>query len=116
VGFLGMFLAPTSTAFLWAAIFGVGNGGTFSLSLLLIVLRSADEHVAARLSSMVQTGGYLIAASGPLALGVLHSLTHSWIPPMLFLVAASLACLLAGLGAGRSRVVENRAESASVCP
>ena len=116
VGFLGMFLAPTSTAFLWAAIFGVGNGGTFSLSLLLIVLRSADEHVAARLSSMAQTGGYLIAAAGPLALGVLHSLTHSWIPPMLFLVAASLACLLAGLGAGRSKVVENRADPASVCP
>jgi MFS transporter, CP family, cyanate transporter len=107
-GFLGMFLAPTRTAFLWAAIFGIGNGGTFSLSLLLIVLRSADEHVAARLSSMAQTGGYLIAAAGPLTLGVLHSLTHSWIPPMLFLVAASLACLFAGLGAGRRRVVDRR--------
>jgi len=25
-GFLGIFLAPTQTAILWAAIFGIGNG------------------------------------------------------------------------------------------
>ena len=104
-GFLGLFLAPPHTAILWAAIFGVGNGGTLSLSLLLIVLRSADEHVAARLSSMAQSAGYLIAATGPLVTGLLHALLGGWSAPIGFLVLAGLACLVAGFPAGCKRVV-----------
>jgi len=105
VGFLGLFLAPAQTAIFCAAVFGVGNGGTLSLALLLIVLRSADEHVAARLSSMAQAAGYLIAATGPLVTGLLHELLGGWSASIWFLMLAGLACLLAGFSAGYDRVV-----------
>ena len=86
-------------------VFGVGNGGTLSLALLLIVLRSADEHVAARLSNMAQSAGYLIAATGPLVTGLLHALLGGWSAPIWFLVLAGLACLVAGFPAGYNRIV-----------
>jgi CP family cyanate transporter-like MFS transporter len=113
VGFLGLFLAPAQTAIFWAAVFGVGNGGTLSLALLLIVLRSADEHVAARLSSMAQAAGYLIAATGPLVTGLLHELLGGWSASIWFLMLAGLACLLAGFSAGYDRVVGGAPVSAA---
>jgi MFS transporter, CP family, cyanate transporter len=108
VGFLGLFLAPPQTAILWAILFGIGNGGALSLALLLIVLRSADEHVAAQLSSMAQSAGYLIAATGPLVTGLLHTLLGGWSASIWFLALASLACLLTGFLAGYDRVVGSR--------
>jgi MFS transporter, CP family, cyanate transporter len=104
-GFLCLMVAPPSAAFVWAALFGIGNGATLSLSYLLIVLRSADEHVAARLSSMAQCGGYLIAAAGPLLSGLLHTLTGSWTASTWFLIVAGVACLASGFPAGYDRVV-----------
>jgi len=104
-GFLGIFLAPPRTIVLWAAIFGVGNGATLSLSLLLIVLRAADEHFAAKLSAMAQSAGYLISATGPLIAGLLHGLTGGWSAAMWFLVACATGCLLVGLPAGRNRLL-----------
>ncbi|MFH0915658.1 MAG: MFS transporter [bacterium] len=111
-GFLGIFLAPKQTAIFWAAVFGIGNGGTLSLSLLLIVLRAADEHVAAKLSSMAQSAGYLITAMGPLIVGLLHGLTGNWSAAMWFLIACAAGCLLVGLPAGRDRLVGAAARSA----
>jgi CP family cyanate transporter-like MFS transporter len=45
-----------------AIVLGLGQGGTFSLALTLIVLRSRDAHVAANLSSMAQGIGYTLAS------------------------------------------------------
>lgn len=106
VGFFGLLLGPTAMAFFWMALVGVGTGAQFGLALLLIVLRSADGHVAARLSSMAQSGGYLIAATGPLVMGVLHSLTKGWFASVAFLILATAVGLVSGYGAARDRVVE----------
>jgi MFS transporter, CP family, cyanate transporter len=71
----------------------------------MIVLRAADDHTAARLSSMAQGFGYLLAAVGPLAMGLLHALTGGWRVPLAWLVALCSLELLVGLAAARTRVV-----------
>jgi CP family cyanate transporter-like MFS transporter len=105
VGFAGLLVGPNSVAFLWMALLGFGQGGQFGLALLLIVIRAGDDTVAARLSAMSQSGGYLIAALGPLVMGGLHSLTTGWLMPIVFLVVANFFGLAMGYRAARERVI-----------
>jgi CP family cyanate transporter-like MFS transporter len=107
VGLLGLLLAPGSVPLLWAILLGLGQGACFGLALLLIGLRAEDGEAAARLSSMAQAGGYMIAAAGPLFMGLLHAATGSWFAPLLFLLAATALELVAGLGASRNRFVRH---------
>lgn len=80
-GLFGCLFAPIEGLWGWAILLGLGQGGTFSLALTLIVLRSRDSHVAANLSGMAQGIGYTLASLGPLAVGVLHDWTGGWGPP-----------------------------------
>ena len=105
IGLLGILLAPSSTALVWVVILGLGQGAALSLALLMIVLRAADDNTAARLSSMAQGFGYLIAATGPLVTGLLHAATGSWTIPLALLVALCGVELVVGLAAGRDRTV-----------
>jgi CP family cyanate transporter-like MFS transporter len=108
VGLLGVLLAPTSTAFFWAIVLGISQGSSLSLALLLIVLRSADGDVAAALSGMAQSGGYLIASTGPLVMGLLYTATGSWTVPLLFLLAVAALIWIPAMTAARSRVITAR--------
>jgi MFS transporter, CP family, cyanate transporter len=105
IGLLGILLAPSSTAVVWVVILGLGQGAALSLALLMIVLRAGDDHTAARLSSMAQGFGYLIAATGPLVMGLLHAATGNWDVALAWLVALCGVELAVGLAAGRRRVV-----------
>ncbi|QHC27471.1 CynX/NimT family MFS transporter [Streptomyces sp. GS7] len=102
-GVTGLLAAPVAGAWLWAAVLGIGQGGALGLALTMMVLRSGDAHTAARLSGMSQTGGYLLAAAGPLALGAVHQATSGWTVPLLLLLAVCVGLSLLGLGAGRDR-------------
>jgi len=105
IGLLGILVAPSSTALVWVVILGLGQGAALSLALLMIVLRAADDDTAARLSSMAQGFGYLIAATGPLVTGLLHAATGSWTIPLALLVALCGVELVVGLAAARARTV-----------
>ncbi|TJZ73323.1 CynX/NimT family MFS transporter [Chitiniphilus eburneus] len=107
-GLLGCLFAPLSQLWPWAIVLGLGQGGTFSIALTLIVLRARDPHVAAHLSGMSQGVGYTLAALGPFAVGVIHDLSGSWAPLGVFFTILSVAALIAGLGAGRKRYVGAR--------
>jgi CP family cyanate transporter-like MFS transporter len=50
---------------------------------------------------MAQTGGYLLAGSGPLAVGVLHGAMGGWNVPLLLLLALVVPEVLFGLLAAR---------------
>lgn len=102
-GIGGLLLAPVAGAWLWAALLGVGQGGALGLALTMMVLRSGDAHTAARLSGMAQTGGYLLAAAGPLVLGAVHQATHGWTVPLMLLIAVCAGLSLVGMGAGRDQ-------------
>ncbi|MEN3310537.1 MAG: transporter, family, cyanate transporter [Micromonosporaceae bacterium] len=104
-GFAGILLAPDSGAYLWALLLGVGQGALFALALTLVVLRSATSETAARLSAMSQAFGYLIAAGGPLLVGVVRDAAGGWGPAIALLLALLVPQVLTGLGAGRARHV-----------
>lgn len=104
-GLLGVLAAPTAAAYLWAVLLGIGIGGAFPLALTLFVLRTRDAAETARLSTSAQSIAYLVAAAGPVALGVLHDRTGSWMPGIGLLLACVAAELLAGLGAGRPGLI-----------
>ena len=89
----------------WAVLLGIAQGGSFSLALTLIVLRSRDALVAAQLSGMAQGIGYLIAAFGPMLVGLLRGWTGSFDASAFLFGAIGLAMVPCAMGAGRKRYV-----------
>ena len=104
-GLFGCLYAPIDGLWGWAILLGLGQGGTFSLALTLIVLRSRDAHVAANLSSMAQGIGYTLASLGPLAVGLIHDWTSGWAATGWVFAVIGLGAIVAGLGAGRAKYV-----------
>ncbi|WDG55170.1 CynX/NimT family MFS transporter [Pseudomonas chlororaphis] len=109
-GLFGCLYAPLDGLWGWAILLGVGQGGTFSLALTLIVLRSKDAHVAANLSSMAQGFGYTLASMGPFAVGLVHDWTGGWTALGWIFAVIGLGAIIAGLGAGRSLYVQVESE------
>jgi MFS transporter, CP family, cyanate transporter len=103
--YLGLLLAPAAVPVLWAILLGIGMGA-FPLALVLIGLRALTSEGTAKLSSLAQGAGYLLAASGPVAIGVLHDATGSWTPPLLVLLALLVPQVGCGLVAGRAGHVD----------
>lgn len=101
-GLLGMMFAPMWSVLLWAVLQGIGQGGLIAAAMIVIVLRSSDSHVAAHLSGMAQGVGYVLAAVGPLLLGLIRSWTGSFDAAALLIVALGLGAGVAGAGAGRA--------------
>lgn len=102
---IGMILGPRWSIWPLAVVQGIGQGGLFALAVLLIVLRSGDAHVAAHLSSMSQTAGYLLAAAGPLLIGVLHDRAGNFRTSTGLLIVLGVCTALAGWRAGRNALV-----------
>ncbi|MCZ2811405.1 MFS transporter [Modestobacter sp. VKM Ac-2979] len=106
VGLGGLLLAPASGTLVWVAVFGVAQGGGFALALTLIVLRSPSPLVAAQLGGVAQCLGYLVASTGPVALGALHDATAGWTWPLVLLIALLTPMVWAGWGAARDAVLD----------
>jgi CP family cyanate transporter-like MFS transporter len=105
-GLLGCLYVPLDTVWLPVVLLGLGQGGSFGIALTLIVLRAPDAQVGISLSGMVQGFGYLIAATGPLVVGILRDVTRGWSFVAAFFVAVGLAAIYTGIGAGRNQYVE----------
>ncbi|WP_019548341.1 CynX/NimT family MFS transporter [Streptomyces sulphureus] len=111
-GLIGMLVMPVGLAYLWMVLLGLGQGGAISLALLFIVQRAPDARHAAQLSSMAQGFGYVLAATGPVALGALHDVSGNWTLPLGVLSAMLAPQLLFGMGAARNRHVTEDASLA----
>jgi len=99
-GLLGLALAP-GAAPVWSVLVGLGQGGGISLALTLMALRARDAAHTSELSGMAQSAGYLLAAGGPLGLGLAHDATGTWTLPLLLLVGAAAVQGVAVWFAGR---------------
>jgi MFS transporter, CP family, cyanate transporter len=104
-GVLGLILAPDAAPVLWSVLYGLGTGAAFPLAMTLILVRSRDVAQTGRLSAAAQSVGYLLAASGPLAVGLLHEATDGWTSGLVLLLAVLVGQLLVGLLAARPRLV-----------
>lgn len=103
VGFGLLLAAPVGAAYPAVVILGIGQGAAFPLALTIMVMRAPSASATTRLSSMAQSIGYLLAALGPLLVGLLHAATGGWSAPLLFLLALLLPQLLTGVLAGQPR-------------
>lgn len=102
ISLIGLMIPGLGLVGLWVSIIGFVLGGTFGLALLLIILRSKDADTAAELSGIVQSIGYLIAATGPFLIGIIHDISGEWNYALLFLIGASLVKLFVSMGAGKA--------------
>lgn len=100
VGILGVLTTGTVGAWPCAVLVGLGQGGALSLALVLMNLRTASAAEATTLSAFAQTAGYLLAATGPIAMGALHSLTDGWSVPLIALAATMVPLAVCGVVAG----------------
>jgi CP family cyanate transporter-like MFS transporter len=106
IGILGCLYAPLDTIWPWSVVLGLGMGGSFSVGMTLIVLRSTNAQVASSLSGMAQGIGYSLAAAGPLVVGVLRDFSDDWNSSAIFFVFLSVGSMIAGMGAGRNLYVD----------
>jgi CP family cyanate transporter-like MFS transporter len=106
VAYAGLILVPDAGAIGWVVLLAIGQGA-FPLILATIGLRARTSQGTVALSAFAQSTGYLLAALGPLVVGVLYEATGGWQAPLGFLLAALAAQTLAGLAIARPRYIED---------
>lgn len=106
VGYLGLLLAPASVPWLWAAALGI-SGWSFPAAISMITARTRDPQVTAQVSGFIQPIGYLIAAVGPVAVGVVHQLVGGWTAVLFMLMGTGVVMTTAGLVLARSGFVDD---------
>lgn len=109
-GFAGCYWLPLSLTWIGAVLCGIGQGGLIAVAMTLIILRAPDAHVAARLSSMAQGVGYILAGTGPLLAGLLRGATGSFAAPTLLFIAFALIAAWSALEAGQDKLVRANTE------
>jgi CP family cyanate transporter-like MFS transporter len=110
VGLAGAVYAPLGSAVVWVLILGAGQNAALSLAIFFTMARAPHPAAAASLSAFAQAAGYLLASVGPLEVGLLHSATGSWNPPLAVLFALNVVLLGAGVLAARPRVLPSGEE------
>ncbi|WP_083003737.1 MFS transporter [Halomonas sp. GT] len=108
LGLWMLLIAPLAWKWPGAVLLGIGQGGSFSLALSLLVLRTANSRLAGQLSGLVQGGGYTLAALGPFGVGLMLQ-SGAEIPHIawLLILLITLCCGFALL-AGRNRQLDDR--------
>ncbi|MBN3583988.1 MFS transporter [Algoriphagus aestuarii] len=100
-GFLGLFSESEIMTYVSLTAIGLGMGASLSIAYTLISLRTAEDQTTARLSAMVQSSGYYLAALGPILFGVSLDLFGSWNILIWFLIFFSVLFTGFGMAAGR---------------
>lgn len=108
LGLWMLLIAPLVWKWPGAALLGIGQGGSFSLALSLLVLRTATSRLAGQLSGLVQGGGYTLAALGPFGVGLMlqagaNIADIAWLLILLIAVCCGFALL-----AGRRRQLDDQ--------
>lgn len=106
IGYLGLLLAPAVSPLLWACVLGIG-GFAFPTAIALLPARTRSPLITARLSGMVQPIGYLLAALGPIAAGMLLGATGSSSAVLWFLAGTGALLAVAGFRVGLPRLVDH---------
>jgi MFS transporter, CP family, cyanate transporter len=90
-----------------ALLVGVGCC-VFPVVLTLIGLRAHTPDGTAALSGFTQSLGYLVAAIGPFAIGLVYDATGGWTAPLWLLMVLVLPLLAVGAYAGRPAYLEDQ--------
>jgi len=105
IGLVGAGFGPTGLAPLFMLLLGFGQGACLALGIYYTMARAPDPVAAASLSAFSQGVGYLIASTGPLLIGLLHTVTGGWSASIAVLLAVGVLQLITGWLAGRPLTV-----------
>ncbi|HLR72849.1 MAG TPA: MFS transporter [Pseudogracilibacillus sp.] len=106
LGILGLMSSNFYIILISVILLGIACGTGFSLSMMFFTLRTKNVTEASDLSGMAQSFGYLLAALGPVLIGLLQDLFHSWTMPLILLLICGAIILIVGFLAGRKVVIE----------
>lgn len=84
----------------------IGMGGSISLSIAFISLRSPNPSKASELSGMSQSAGYLFAALGPIVTGFIFDIRSTWTIPLVLFVILIAFLAFCGMYAGKNKTVK----------
>ena len=105
-GMIIFLLSESQIATLAAVVLmSLGMGGSISLSIAFISLRSHNAKRTSELSGMSQSAGYLLAAIGPFLMGLVYDHLHMWSIPILIMCGCIVLLAFCGYFAGRDVVV-----------
>jgi CP family cyanate transporter-like MFS transporter len=113
IGVAGLMVQPR-WGVVWVALLGTGSGAGVILGLAFLTLRTGSASLAATLSGMAQSIGYLLAAAGPVVAGALREATGGWQAALGLCAIQCLAMIILAQGAGRIRQVEREGRCRAV--
>ena len=100
LGVLGLIFFKTTFVIPSVICIGIGTGLAFSIVLMFFVLKTPTPQLAAGLSGMAQSFGYLIAAASPPLFGWIFDQTADWTYSLMLLIPLTLImCTVALLSA-----------------
>ena len=105
IGYGALFIHQEWVTFAALTLIGTGSGASLSIAYILISMRSAEAVTTARLSGMVQSAGYILAALGPLAFGISLDVFDNWNLLIWFLLAMTVQFIVLGMPAGRDKKI-----------
>lgn len=76
----GMLVAP-GVWFVWCVLGGMAQGAFFSALFTVVIQRTATPDENRRLTALIQTTGYIVAALGPVLVGQVHAAVGGWSLP-----------------------------------
>lgn len=101
VGLLGMLLLNNNWIIAFLILIGLGTGATYSLAMMFFVLKTVSVKKSSDLSGMAQSIGYLLAASGPLLLGIISQQSGSWNFSIILLILVGILVSIFGFISGK---------------
>ncbi len=105
LGVAALFFVRTDEAAIAAVtLVGFALGGPFCLCMFYFGVRTEDPDDAAKLSSLSQTFGYLMAALGPACLGLIVDLTGSWFVPLTIMLVLGAILTVCGWKTGAGTI------------
>lgn len=105
IGYGALFIHNEIIIYAALSIIGIGSGASLSIAYTLISLRTAEDLTTAKLSGMVQSAGYILAALGPLIFGISLDLFNNWNILIWFLLIMTAQFIWFGMPAGRNRKI-----------
>lgn len=93
LGFTALLFLPVELSLLTSLLIGLGFG-VFPLVMLMLSRSGGSAEETTALSTVAQSVGYLIAAIGPFALGIMQGALGSWTAGLVIILACAVVQLL----------------------